>query len=499
MKGNWKNILLNKRALAIALAVLAFITLYMPCVSITSSARYAINNTLSYTSSGRVDYNRMLENVTYNMKSSFGETKQATRLAKSIVNIVKKGNASVMSVRGLLSGINSAFNRAVKNALIDPYVAATAEEELRGVRYGLWGITIGWLLTLFITVMTVLGLVKRKSAVGLFQIILMVLWLAAIIIALIVGGDQLGEAVGIGAMLESILRITAWPFFGVLFSVGSFILAKKADAFGAAQSFNVNQEAIQNGIASAIRAGGKIGKAMGKAAAGAVSAASNAVASANDGWTCPSCGRKLDGGSAFCGACGTRRPAKRVCPNCGTECADNMSFCGKCGTPVPAQSAHAQQFNPQRDAYAQQQNAYAQQQNAYAQQQNAYAQQNAYGDIDQTTRSQESGTMRVFAQNVEPLPLTITQLVDGAPAQTWNVALAGAMTIGRSPACELQLTDGTVSGNHLKLERMGEDLVATDLNSSNGSAVNGQRLFTPAPLHSGDTVQVGSVVLQITF
>ncbi|MBQ8972632.1 MAG: hypothetical protein IJ074_06070, partial [Clostridia bacterium] len=262
MKGNWKNILLNKRALAIALAVLAFITLYMPCVSITSSARYAINNTLSYTSSGRVDYNRMLENVTYNMKSSFGETKQATRLAKSIVNIVKKGNASVMSVRGLLSGINSAFNRAVKNALIDPYVAATAEEELRGVRYGLWGITIGWLLTLFITVMTVLGLVKRKSAVGLFQIILMVLWLAAIIIALIVGGDQLGEAVGIGAMLESILRITAWPFFGVIFSVGSFILAKKADAFGAAQSFNVNQEAIQNGIASAIRAGGKIGKAM---------------------------------------------------------------------------------------------------------------------------------------------------------------------------------------------------------------------------------------------
>ncbi|MBQ8972020.1 MAG: zinc ribbon domain-containing protein [Clostridia bacterium] len=50
----------------------------------------------------------------------------------------------------------------------------------------------------------------------------------------------------------------------------------------------------------------------------------------------------MEAHNAFCSACGTPRPSKRVCPSCGAECPDGMNFCTRCGSPVPAQSAPAQ-------------------------------------------------------------------------------------------------------------------------------------------------------------
>ena len=65
-------------------------------------------------------------------------------------------------------------------------------------------------------------------------------------------------------------------------------------------------------------------------------------------------------------------------------------------------------------------------------------------------------------------------------------------TIGRAPENTMQLEDPSVSGRHAQLEQMGEDFQLTDLNSTNGTRVNGE-LITAVTLRVGDRIRFGKV------
>lgn len=79
-----------------------------------------------------------------------------------------------------------------------------------------------------------------------------------------------------------------------------------------------------------------------------------------------------------------------------------------------------------------------------------------------------------------------------------SVALGDAVTIvGRSPEAGIQLEDEAVSWNHLEIERRGEVLMATDLDSRNGTALNGEPLDRPRRLRNGDTLIVGGHRLEV--
>jgi|GEM_PF-401133 len=80
-----------------------------------------------------------------------------------------------------------------------------------------------------------------------------------------------------------------------------------------------------------------------------------------------------------------------------------------------------------------------------------------------------------------------------------SVALTGERTvIGRSPEADLQLDDEAVSWNHLEIERRGDVLMATDLDSRNGTALNGEPLERPRRLADGDTLILGAHRLEIS-
>jgi predicted component of type VI protein secretion system len=80
-----------------------------------------------------------------------------------------------------------------------------------------------------------------------------------------------------------------------------------------------------------------------------------------------------------------------------------------------------------------------------------------------------------------------------------SVALSGERTvIGRSPDADLQLDDQAVSWNHLEIERRGDVLMATDLDSRNGTALNGEPLDRPRRLGDGDTLILGSHRLEVS-
>ena len=67
-------------------------------------------------------------------------------------------------------------------------------------------------------------------------------------------------------------------------------------------------------------------------------------------------------------------------------------------------------------------------------------------------------------------------------------------TIGRAPGNDIVLDNLLVSGHHARIDQAGRDYVLTDLQSKNGTYVNGARI-TSAKLKHGDQILVGKHIL----
>jgi predicted component of type VI protein secretion system len=76
---------------------------------------------------------------------------------------------------------------------------------------------------------------------------------------------------------------------------------------------------------------------------------------------------------------------------------------------------------------------------------------------------------------------------------------AGRLLVGRDPEADLCLEDEAVSWHHLEIESRGGVLMATDLDSRNGTALNGEPLERPRRLRDGDTLIVGSQRLEVAI
>lgn len=74
----------------------------------------------------------------------------------------------------------------------------------------------------------------------------------------------------------------------------------------------------------------------------------------------------------------------------------------------------------------------------------------------------------------------------------------GRTVVGRDPDAAIHIDDEAVSWNHLEIENRGGVLMATDLDSRNGTALNGEPLDRPRRLRDGDTLVVGSHRLEVS-
>lgn len=70
-----------------------------------------------------------------------------------------------------------------------------------------------------------------------------------------------------------------------------------------------------------------------------------------------------------------------------------------------------------------------------------------------------------------------------------------ALELGREPDNDAMLPDPKVSRHHARIQRDGERYVLADLDSSNGTFVNGERVTAPARLEEGDVILIGDVEL----
>jgi len=81
--------------------------------------------------------------------------------------------------------------------------------------------------------------------------------------------------------------------------------------------------------------------------------------------------------------------------------------------------------------------------------------------------------------------------------RTYETGAEPQVVIGRT-ADQVQLSDDSVSRRHAELRPHNDAWVLVDLNSSNGTFLNGQRVVAPIPVKHGDQIRVGSSLLVFT-
>jgi diguanylate cyclase (GGDEF)-like protein len=101
--------------------------------------------------------------------------------------------------------------------------------------------------------------------------------------------------------------------------------------------------------------------------------------------------------------------------------------------------------------------------------------------------------------------------VPQAPAEWALVAYAGAalgrvfplqaglVLVGRAPDAGVALLDGEVSRHHARLQVEERRLLVEDLQSTNGTRVNGELIQGLVELHAGDRLAIGGHVLKLVF
>jgi len=87
---------------------------------------------------------------------------------------------------------------------------------------------------------------------------------------------------------------------------------------------------------------------------------------------------------------------------------------------------------------------------------------------------------------------------DADPPFTFRILPGNIKTMGRSLGAEFVVDAAMVSRLHCRLTAGATELQVVDLESTNGTFVNGQRV-TQASLKEGDTLGVGRVDLVVTW
>ncbi len=83
---------------------------------------------------------------------------------------------------------------------------------------------------------------------------------------------------------------------------------------------------------------------------------------------------------------------------------------------------------------------------------------------------------------------------------TFEFNLAGPRaTIGRGATCDLVLPDEKASRTHAVIEEIDGEYQLRDLDSSNGTWLNGDQVFENQPLFLGDRIQIGLHLLVVDF
>lgn len=70
-------------------------------------------------------------------------------------------------------------------------------------------------------------------------------------------------------------------------------------------------------------------------------------------------------------------------------------------------------------------------------------------------------------------------------------------TVGRVEDNTLQISEASVSSHHAEILLRGSEVIIKDLNSTNGTFINGEQITGEAPLKSGQILRLGKIELRL--
>jgi hypothetical protein len=118
------------------------------------------------------------------------------------------------------------------------------------------------------------------------------------------------------------------------------------------------------------------------------------------------------------------------------------------------------------------------------------------GDGPDLDALEDLGQTRIFAAPTLRSPRATLAIRD-ASGREWTIVADGApLMIGRSEGNTVALADERVSRQHARLHARGGVLVLVDLESTNGTQVNGSRI-TEVAVGAGDVVEIGGATITI--
>lgn len=80
-----------------------------------------------------------------------------------------------------------------------------------------------------------------------------------------------------------------------------------------------------------------------------------------------------------------------------------------------------------------------------------------------------------------------------------EVRITSPVTIGRSPSATFTIDDKTLSREHTLISGQAGRYTVKDLESKNGTYLNGQLIRRPEPLKHGDRIRVGPATFMIVW
>jgi len=87
----------------------------------------------------------------------------------------------------------------------------------------------------------------------------------------------------------------------------------------------------------------------------------------------------------------------------------------------------------------------------------------------------------------------------GSWCEIYKLIPANKMTVGRDPSSRIVLSDDKCSRRHAEIELESDGWSIEDLNSRNGTKINGTRITERVPLTTGDVIGIGSLELLFTY
>lgn len=92
-------------------------------------------------------------------------------------------------------------------------------------------------------------------------------------------------------------------------------------------------------------------------------------------------------------------------------------------------------------------------------------------------------------------PALILMEGGGLPGQVFRLR-TGRQIVGRRPECDIRVRERAVSGLHAELVRVNDTVTVSDLESTNGTLVNGMRIHGPVVLGQGALLKLGTCLFK---